>query len=120
MRIRATCSTCDRHFLLSQIGPESDAPARCPFCGAHFAPHYSTILVDAVQAAEAAVTWFVQALGRVRALETGFVIDLDGLLRSIAKDLRAGDVTARKPESPLTGSKGQPPIPSDDPPPAAV
>jgi hypothetical protein len=89
MRIEARCETCDRRFLLSQIGPDSDAPGRCPFCGARFARHYSTVLVDAVRDAESAATDFVQIVGRLQAMETGFDIDIEGVLRTVAEQVRA-------------------------------
>ena len=94
MKIEAKCDTCHRTFLLSQIGPESDAPGRCPFCGARFARHYSTVLVDAVQEAERSATFFVQSLGRLQAMETGFDIDIDRLLRSLAEQVRGHDTHA--------------------------
>ena len=91
MKIEATCDTCKRTFLLSQIGQESDAPGRCPFCGARFARHYSTVLVDAVDEAEVAAANFVNALGRLQAMETGFDIDIEGLLKTLSENVRAHD-----------------------------
>jgi hypothetical protein len=89
MKIEARCNTCGRRFLLSQIGPESDAPGRCPFCGARFARHYSTILVDAVRDAELAATSFVQIIGRLQGMETGFDIDIERLLEAVSQQVRA-------------------------------
>jgi DNA-directed RNA polymerase subunit RPC12/RpoP len=89
MKIEAKCETCGRIFLLSQIGPDSDAPGRCPFCGAHFARHYTTVLVDAVDDAEIAAQNFVIALGRLQAMETGFQIDIEGVLADVATQVRA-------------------------------
>jgi hypothetical protein len=91
MRIRARCETCGREFLLSQIGPESDAPGRCPFCGARFARHYSTVLVDSVANAEARAGEFVHALRRLQAIETGFDIDLEGLLKELEEQVRSAE-----------------------------
>jgi DNA-directed RNA polymerase subunit RPC12/RpoP len=87
MKIQATCQTCGRKFLLSQIGEGSDAPGRCPFCGAHFAKHYSTVLVDAVRDAENAATYFSHALSGLDSLETGFEIDYDALLSEISAQI---------------------------------
>jgi len=87
MKIEATCGTCGRKFLLSQIGEESDAPGRCPFCGAHFAKHYSSVLVDAVRDAEYAATYFAHALTRLDSMETGFEIDYDALLGGLAESV---------------------------------
>lgn len=89
MRIQADCQTCGRTFLLSQIGPGSDAPGRCPFCGAGFGRHYTSVLVGSVSTAEAAADELVRTLGRLQAMETGFRIDLDGLLRTLTDQIRA-------------------------------
>ena len=94
MKIEAKCDTCHRTFLLSQIGPDSDAPGRCPFCGARFARHYSTVLVDAVAEAEATATLFVQSLGKLQAMETGFDLDIEGLLRTLGEQVRSHDTHA--------------------------
>ncbi len=88
MKIQAKCDTCGRNFLLSQIGPESDAPGRCPFCGARFARHYTSSLVETVQEAEATADRFVHALSRLQAMETGFDIDLERLLASLSEQIR--------------------------------
>lgn len=89
MRIEANCETCGRTFLLTQIGPESDTPGRCPFCGAGFGRHYTTILVGSVTEAEKAAQDFVQVIGRLQAMETGFRINLDGLLRTVTDQIQA-------------------------------
>jgi DNA-directed RNA polymerase subunit RPC12/RpoP len=89
MKIEAHCDTCGRTFLLTQIGPDSDAPGRCPFCGARFARHYSTVLVEAVAEAEAAGANFVRTLGRLQGMETGFDIDIEGALAEIREQVRA-------------------------------
>lgn len=85
MKIEATCETCERTFLLSQIGPHSDAPGRCPFCGARFARHYNSQLIEAVDAAEQAAIYFVQAFNRVRSMQTGFDLDVAGVLDDLAR-----------------------------------
>lgn len=88
MKIEATCNTCGRTFLLSQIGPESDAPGRCPFCGARFARHYGGALVDAVQDAEQASQHVTASLRRLIGFETGFDIDIDAVITSLHDSLR--------------------------------
>jgi hypothetical protein len=92
MKIEATCNTCSRRFLLSQIGPDTDSPGRCPFCGARFARHYNPILIDSVGEAEKAADLFVAALGRLQAMETGFDIDLDGLLEMVNEQIRSHEI----------------------------
>jgi hypothetical protein len=89
VKIEAKCDTCHRAFLLSQIGPESDAPGRCPFCGARFARHYSTVLVEAVEEAEKAASHFVHALARLQAMETGFDLDIEALLKDLSEQVRS-------------------------------
>lgn len=89
MKIEAKCDNCSRTFLLSQIGAESDAPGRCPFCGHRFARHYSSVLVETVAASEVAAANFVHVLGRLQGMETGFDIDVEGLLRTVSEQVRA-------------------------------
>lgn len=91
MKIEARCDTCGRTFLLSQIGPDSDAPGRCPFCGARFARHYGTVFPATVREAEEASTRFVNALERLLSMETGFDLDLEGLFQRIESEVRASD-----------------------------
>lgn len=88
MKIEATCDTCERTFLLSQIGPDSDAPGRCPFCGARFARHYSTVLAETVRETEDAAQHFAAAIGRLQSMETGFDIHFDRMLRSLEESVR--------------------------------
>ncbi len=89
MKIEAKCNTCGRTFVLSQIGPDSDAPGRCPFCGTHFARHYTGLLIESVVEAEAAAQHVVAALGRLQGMETGFDIDIEGLLATLGDQVRA-------------------------------
>ncbi len=88
MKIEAKCHNCSRTFLLSQIGADSDAPGRCPFCGHRFARHYSSVLVETVNATEVAASNFVHVLGRLQAMETGFDIDIEGLLNTVSEQVR--------------------------------
>jgi DNA-directed RNA polymerase subunit RPC12/RpoP len=93
MKIEASCDTCGRKFLLAQIGPESDAPGRCPFCGARFGRHYTTVLVESAQEAEEATARFIHANRRLLSMETGFQVDLDSLLQDAAEQIRSADDT---------------------------
>ena len=88
MKIQATCNTCHRTFLLSQIGPDSDAPGRCPFCGARFARHYGGALVEAVEDAERASARASASLRRLIAFETGFDIDTEAVVDSLRTTLK--------------------------------
>ena len=91
MKIQGKCETCGRAFLLSQIGPDSDAPGRCPFCGARFARHYNTVLVETVAEVEKAADRFFDALKRLQSMETGFAIDHEGLTAEVVKGVREHD-----------------------------
>ncbi|MEA2499057.1 MAG: hypothetical protein QOH26_1462 [Actinomycetota bacterium] len=91
MRIEATCEQCGRRFLLSQIGPESETPGRCPFCGHRFARHYAGVLMETVENAERAANQFVQMLSRLQNMETGFRVDLDGLLRELSEEAQSNE-----------------------------
>ena len=95
MKIEAKCDRCSRTFLLKQIGPESDAPGRCPFCGKRFARHYSTVLVDAVEDAEDSAVRFVNTIARLQSMETGFDIDIEGLLATVSEQVREQEDAAR-------------------------
>lgn len=95
MKIQATCDTCKRTFLLAQIGQDSEAPGRCPFCGARFARHYSTVLSEAVEQAEASASGFVHALAKLQSIETGFDLDLERLVQTVTEQVRANDTHAR-------------------------
>lgn len=88
MKIEGTCNTCGRTFLLSQIGPDSDAPGRCPFCGARFARHYGGALVEAVDDAEHAAQHVTSALRRLVGFETGFDINIEAVIESLRAALR--------------------------------
>lgn len=96
MKIEAHCDTCGRRFLLEQIGPDSDAPGRCPFCGARFGRHYTTVLIETVEEAERASTYFVNALRKLQTMETGFHVDSDVLLERIDEQVREETAGTKK------------------------
>lgn len=87
MKVQGKCDTCGRKFLLSQIGPQSDAPGRCPFCGARFARHYNSVLIDAVSEVEIQTPRFINVLAKLQAMETGFDIDMPALLASLEEEV---------------------------------
>ncbi len=72
---------------MSQIGPQSDAPGRCPFCGARFARHYNSVLIDAVSEVEIQTPRFISVLAKLQAMETGFDIDMPALLASLEEEV---------------------------------
>lgn len=89
MSIEATCDTCDRTFLLEQIGPESTSPGRCPFCGTRFGRHYTTVLMEAIDEAESSSRRFVTALGRLQEMETGFDVKVEKVVEDLGDQVRA-------------------------------
>ena len=96
MKVQATCDTCGRNFLLSQIGPRSDAPGRYPFCGARFARHYNSVLMDAVSGVENGTQRFIDLLAKLQAMETGFDIDMEALLKQLEREVLGNERTATK------------------------
>lgn len=78
---------------MSQIGPQSDAPGRCPFCGARFARHYNSVLVDAVAGVESGMDHFIGLLAKLQAMETGFDIDIKALLSQLERDVMGNERT---------------------------
>jgi hypothetical protein len=91
MKIEARCDTCARTFALSQAGPDAQTPGRCPFCGARFARHYTTVLMDIIPQAGSSADAFIHALSRIQAMDTGFDIDIKGLLAEVTRQLREHD-----------------------------
>lgn len=88
MKIQGTCNTCGRSFLLSQISADSDAPGRCPFCGARFARHYSPLLIESVEEAEIAAERFISAIRRLQDMDTGFELDTEEFLQTVDERIR--------------------------------
>jgi hypothetical protein len=65
MRITATCSSCQRDLLLSQLAEGPGISGRCPWCGTMLAPHYTLLLADTIRRAEHAGTELERALERL-------------------------------------------------------
>jgi hypothetical protein len=65
MRIMATCSSCQRDLLLSQLVEGPGITGRCPWCGTLLAPHYTLLLTDTVRRAERAGAELERALERL-------------------------------------------------------
>lgn len=88
MKLEATCNECGRRFLLSQILDEPEGTGgRCPFCGFHFARHYTSVLPEVVREAEASAQSFYQALDRLRYLNAGFTVDIEALMKKMTEEL---------------------------------
>jgi hypothetical protein len=65
MRVMATCSSCQRDLLLSQLVEGSGISGRCPWCGTLLAPHNTLLLADILRRAERAGTELERALERL-------------------------------------------------------
>jgi hypothetical protein len=65
MRIIATCGSCQRDLLLSQMVEGPGISGRCPWCGTLLAPHYTLLLADTVRRAERAGAELERALERL-------------------------------------------------------
>jgi hypothetical protein len=65
MRIIATCGSCQRDLLLSQLVEGPGISGRCPWCGTLLAPHYTLLLADTVRRAERAGAELERALERL-------------------------------------------------------
>jgi hypothetical protein len=49
------------------------------------------LLVESVRDAEVETARFVQVLGRLQAMETGFDLDIDGLIKSFEDQVRGNE-----------------------------
>lgn len=91
MKIKGTCRNCGREFLVQQL---FDSQGHCPWCGLPFQPHYTAVLVDALQMAEAAGGTLENALEKVADMHPAMTLDEDSVLaevRSYLEQLRRGE-----------------------------
>lgn len=86
MKIKGTCSYCDREFLVEQV---ADSGGRCPWCGRAFASHYAANLVRALREAEVAGDVLEQALEQVADMEPAFELQDDSVLEDVRRSLSA-------------------------------
>ena len=76
MKIRGTCSMCGRDFLVQEV---LDSQGHCPSCGRPFQPHYTAVLAEALQQAEAAGGSLENALEKLAGMAPAFVLDEDSV-----------------------------------------
>ena len=82
MKIRGTCNSCGRDFLIEQV---IDSGGRCPWDGTPFAPDYAVTLVEALREAEAAGSRLERALEALADLHPRFRLHPSSVV---------GDITA--------------------------
>ncbi len=88
MKFEATCNTCGRRFLLTQILPSpAREGGRCPFCGARFGRHYLPLLPEAITRAEASAEEFLDSFKKLAGMHPGFRIDTENLLARLAEEM---------------------------------
>jgi hypothetical protein len=97
MRIMATCSTCHRDLLLSQLVEGPGITGRCPWCGTLLAPHYTLLLTDTVQRAERAAAELVRALERLGGDWARLHIRAESLLDPIRAQLVGAEAALSRP-----------------------
>lgn len=73
MEFKATCLSCNREFLLSQVGQLG----QCPWCGATLAPQYTTSLVQTIKRVEMLGAEYLAALKVLAGLQGRFRLDED-------------------------------------------
>jgi hypothetical protein len=95
VKIRGTCTNCGREFLLQQV---VDSNGHCPWCGKAFQPHYTAVLVEALQQVEAAGSRLEGALEVIAGMEPALVLDEEAILapaHSHLERLRAAETPQR-------------------------
>ena len=84
MKIRGTCDSCGRDFLVEQV---IDSGGECPWDGTPFAPDYAVTLVDALRDAEAAGSRLQRALETVADLHPRFRLHPSSVVADITASL---------------------------------
>ena len=80
MKVKGTCRNCGREFLVQQI---LESEGHCPWCGKPFQPHYTGVLVEALEIVEGAGNTLENALEKVAGMHPSFVLDEDSVLSRI-------------------------------------
>ncbi|MGQ0669727.1 MAG: hypothetical protein ACT4PO_08670 [Actinomycetota bacterium] len=84
MKIKGTCQSCGREFLVEQVLQNG---GRCPWDGKPFQPDYAAVLVEALRAAEAAGSTLENALEKTADIHPGFVLHADSVLSLVREHL---------------------------------
>lgn len=85
MRIKGTCSNCRKDLLIEQV---VGSAGRCPWCGFVFQAHYTVVLAQALQQADAAADALEAALKYIADLKPAFELDEESILEPLREAIR--------------------------------
>lgn len=86
MKIKGTCSNCEREFLIEQV---VQGGGRCPWCGFVFQAHYTAVLAQALRQAEAAADVLEAALQQIADLKPAFQLEEGSVLDPLREAIRS-------------------------------
>ena len=85
MKIKGTCTTCGREFLVEQV---LENGGKCPWDGHPFQPDYAAVLVDALRDAESAGSTLENALEKTADMHPSFTLDADSVIEEVRQHIR--------------------------------
>jgi hypothetical protein len=91
VKIRGTCQNCGKDFFVQQV---RQSGGHCPNCGLAFQPHYTAVLVEGLEIAEAAGSTLESALEKLAGMGPALVVDEQSVLGDVTAhlaELRAGE-----------------------------
>jgi hypothetical protein len=100
MKLMGRCKRCHRHLVRDQMTVPS-AVARCPWCGAGLACHYTSLLLRVIPEAECAGRELISALAILGGDATGFELDERSMFGPIERALDDGHDREQQ-KSPVT------------------
>lgn len=92
MKIRGTCQNCGRDFFVRQV---LDSGGHCPNCGKPFQTHYTAVLTEALEQAEAGGSALEGALEKLAGMAPNFVLDEETVVARIRAHLEEIRTDAR-------------------------
>ena len=85
MKIKGTCTRCDREFLVEQVLQNG---GRCPWDGQPFEADYAAVLVDSLRDAEAAGSTLENALEKTADLHPDFTLDVESVIGGLKQHIQ--------------------------------
>lgn len=85
MKIKGTCTTCGRDFLVEQV---LESGGKCPWDGHPFQPDYAAVLVDALRDAESAGSTLENALEKTADMQPSFTLDADSVIDALRRHIK--------------------------------